>query len=357
MSEPHLPTPSSPAPSRPQQSHTAPDPDAGLWQDPAALPPLGAAAKSAASAQPWERQAIERLLFASINEQRSARRWRIFWRFVWVALIAGFIWAMGQHSGPSVVAAEHTAVVDITGPIADDAPASAANVSAAMQAALQAPNARALVLRINSPGGSPVQAGMIYDEIRRLRQLHDKPIYAVVEEMCASAAYYIAAATDEIYVNRASVVGSIGVLIDSFGFTGTMEKLGVERRLMTAGHNKAMLDPFSPQDETHRAHLQNMLNELHQQFIDAVQSGRGQRLKVHEDTFSGLVWTGQSAIEQGLADKIGSVGSVARDVVGAADTIDYTQHENVADRLARQLGMAAGTGAVQSLRLAWPQWR
>jgi len=209
-----------------------------------------------------------------------------------------------------------------------------------------------VVLRINSPGGSPVQAGIVNDEIRRLKALHKKPVYAVVEEMCASGAYYIAVAADQIYVDKASLVGSIGVLIDGFGFVGTMEKLGIERRLLTAGDNKGMLDPFSPQNERQKAYAQAMIDQIHQQFIKVVKEGRGQRLKVTPDTFSGLFWNGEDAVRQGLADQFGNLDYVAREVVKAEDVIDYTPKENIAERLAKRFGASVGAGAVRALR-AW----
>ena len=217
-----------------------------------------------------------------------------------------------------------------------------------MRSALEDSGSKALVLLINSPGGSPVQAGMINDEILRLKALHQKPVYAVVEETCASAAYYIAAAADEIYVDKASLVGSIGVLLDGFGFTGTMEKLGVERRLLTAGANKGMLDPFSPMSPEQREHAQEMLETIHQQFITVVQQGRGKRLHATADTFSGLFWTGEQAVAMGLADQLGSLDSVARDIVQAEDIIDYTRRDNVAERLAKRFGAALGEGVVQA---------
>jgi protease IV len=207
-----------------------------------------------------------------------------------------------------------------------------------------------LVLLINSPGGSPVQAGIINDEITRLKGLHKKAIYVVVEESCASAAYYIAAAADKIFVDKASIVGSIGVLMDGFGFTGLMDKLGVERRLMTAGANKGFLDPFSPQTEPQRAYAQTMLNQIHQQFIAVVKKGRGARLKETPEMFSGLFWTGQQAIEMGLADGLGTLDQVARDVVKAEDLVDYTRRENVAERLAKRFGAAIGEGSVRALK-------
>ena len=306
----------------------------------------------------WERATLEKLVFATLKEQRSARRWKIFFRLAWLALIAAVVFAALQQSASTASkSAPHTAVVDIKGEIASGAEASAEFVVAAMRSALEDEGSQALVLLINSPGGSPVQAGIINDEILRLKAKHNKPIYAVVEETCASAAYYIAAAADDIYVDKASIVGSIGVLMDGFGFTGTMEKLGVERRLLTAGENKGFLDPFSPQTETQRAYAQTMLNQIHQQFIAVVKSGRGDRLKITADTFSGLFWTGQQAVEMGLADKLGNLDYVAREVVKAEDIIDYTRRDNVAERLVKRFGAAVGVGAVKSLSVAGPQLR
>jgi protease-4 len=306
----------------------------------------------------WERATLEKLAFAALKEQRSARRWKIFFRLAWLGLIAAVVFvALQQSSSTTSKSAPHTAVVDIKGEIASGAEASAEFVVAAMRSALEDEGSQALVLLINSPGGSPVQAGIINDEIVRLKAKHNKPIYAVVEETCASAAYYIAAAADDIYVDKASIVGSIGVLMDGFGFTGTMEKLGVERRLLTAGENKGFLDPFSPQTETQRAYAQTMLNQIHQQFIAVVKAGRGDRLKTTADTFSGLFWTGQQAVEMGLADQMGSLDYVAREVVKAEDIIDYTRRDNVAERLVKRFGAAVGLGAVKSLSVAGPQLR
>jgi len=241
-------------------------------------------------------------------------------------------------------------MVTIQGEIGAGTEASAQNIMSSMRTALEDPGSKALVLLINSPGGSPVQAGLIYDEITRLRALHNKPVYAVVEESCASAAYYIAAAADQIYVDKASLVGSIGVLMDGFGFTGLMDKLGVERRLMTAGENKGFLDPFSPQTQAQRQHAQAMLNQIHAQFIDVVKKGRGDRLKATPELFSGLFWSGQQAVDLGLADSLGSVDGVAREVVKAPDVIDYTQRENVAERLVKRFGVAVGEGSVRAMR-------
>jgi len=293
---------------------------------------------------------LERLVFATVKEQRAARRWRNFWRMAWVALIVAAVWWMGSASSGTAMSGPHTAVVEIKGTIASDSTANAEFVNAAMRTALEDPGSRALVLLINSPGGSPVQAGMINDEIVRLKSLHNKPIYAVVEETCASAAYYIAAAADEIFVNKASIVGSIGVLMDGFGFTEVMEKVGVQRRLYTAGDNKGMLDPFSPVKPEQREFVQVMLDQIHQQFIDVVKAGRGERLKITDETFSGLFWTGQQAVELGLADKFGSLDSVAREVVQAEDIVDYTRNENLAERFAKRFGASIGGGAVGALR-------
>ena len=241
-------------------------------------------------------------------------------------------------------------MVSIQGEIAAGADASAEFVVAAMRTAFEDDGAKAVVLLINSPGGSPVQAGIINDEIKRLKAQYNKPVYAVVEETCASAAYYIAAAADQIFVDKASIVGSIGVLMDGFGFTGLMDKLGVERRLMTAGENKGFLDPFSPQTEKQRAFAQAMLDQIHQQFIAVVKDGRGKRLKETPDMFSGLFWTGQQAIELGLADQLGNLDYVAREVVKAEDIIDYTRKDNVAERLVKRFGASIGDGAVRALR-------
>ena len=293
----------------------------------------------------WEREAIEKLLLAQLREQTAARRWKVFFRLAWLALlvVASWLYLSGIPSGagPSV---PHTAMVQIRGAIDSAADASADNMVSSLRSAFEEPSAEGIVLLIDSPGGSPVQAGIVHDEIRRLRALHNKKVYAVVEESCASAAYYIAAAADEIYVDKASLVGSIGVLMDGFGFTGLMDKLGVERRLMTAGQNKALLDPFSPLREQDKAYLQAMLDEIHGQFIDVVKKGRGDRLKITPDTFSGLVWSGQQAVNLGLADALGNADFVAREVIKAEEIIDYTFRENVGMRLVRQFGASIGEG-------------
>ena len=286
-----------------------------------------------------------------LRERRAERRWRTVFRMFWL-LLAGLLvyslWLQGRHVTPS--ATPHTALVEVRGEIAADTEASAEMLLAALKDAFKDEAAQAVVLRINSPGGSPVQAGIVFDEIKRLKKQYDKPVYAVVEEMCASGAYYIAAAADEIYVDKASVVGSIGVLMDGFGFTGLMDKLGVERRLLTAGDNKGMLDPFSPVNPKQRAYAQAMLDQIHQQFIAVVREGRGKRLKETPETFSGLFWNGEQAVQMGLADRYGNLDFVAREVVKAEEVIDYTPRENVAERLAKRFGAGVGAGAVKAMR-------
>ncbi|MBB6577797.1 protease-4 [Comamonas odontotermitis] len=333
-----------------------PQPAPDLWGQ--AAPAAAAVSTAAAQAPGWERSVLERLAFDTLKEQRAARRWKIFFRLAWlIAFIALVIYLFSSESASSASSTEHTAVVELKGEIASGADASAEYVIAALRTAFEDDGAKAVVLLINSPGGSPVQAGMINDEIVRLKALHKKPMYAVVEESCASAAYYIAAAADSIYVDKASIVGSIGVLMDGFGFTGTMEKLGVERRLLTAGSNKGMLDPFSPMNDKQKAYAQQMLGQIHQQFIAVVRQGRGERLKETEDTFSGLFWTGQEAVKLGLADGLGSLDQVARDVVGAEDVVDYTRRENVAERFAKKFGASVGAGAVSTMRSMMPSLR
>jgi protease IV len=299
----------------------------------------------------WERSVLERLAFAALEEQRAARRWKLIGRVIWLVIFLLLVWVgFGMGGSAKKVHSTHTALVEIKGEIAAGNDAGADPVVSAMRSAFEDEGAKAVVLLINSPGGSPVQAGIINDEIRRLKAKHNKPVYAVVEESCASAAYYIAVAADKIFVDKASIVGSIGVLMDGFGFTGLMDKLGIERRLMTAGENKGFLDPFSPQSDKHRAFAQGMLNQIHQQFIDVVKAGRGKRLKETPEMFSGLFWSGQQAVELGLADQLGNLDYVAREVVKAEEIVDYTHHENVAERLFKRFGTAMGEGAMQAIR-------
>ena len=306
----------------------------------------------------WERQTLEKVALAAIEEQRHARRWGIFFKLLTFAyLIALLFIGMGWFGKKEVGAGKHTAMVEVHGVISSNSVASADNVNQGLQEAFKDKRTQGVILRINSPGGSPVEAGHINDEIRRLRAKYpDIPLYAVVEDICASGGYYIAVAADRIYINKASIIGSIGVLMDSFGFTGTMEKLGIERRLLAAGENKGFLDPFSPILETQKEHAREMLAQIHQQFIGVVRQGRGKRLKETPDMFSGLLWVGPRSIELGLADALGSVEQVARDVIKAEDIVDFTPRENVAERLAKRFGagMAEGLarfGFIQSITL------
>ena len=299
----------------------------------------------------WERATLEKLAYASLNEQKATRRWKTFVRMSWLIFFIVIAWlALHRGTPASSATAPHTAVVEIKGEIAAGSDASAEFVNAALKAAFEDEGAKAVVLLINSPGGSPVQAGMMNDEIRRLKAKHKKPVYAVVEETCASAAYYIAVAADQIFVDKASIVGSIGVLMDSFGFTGLMDKLGVERRLLTAGENKGFLDPFSVQTEKQRTFAQSMLNQIHEQFIAVVKTGRGKRLKETPEMFTGLFWTGQQAVELGLADQFGTLEYVAREIVKTEDIIDYTRRDNVAERLAKKFGASIGEGAMKAFK-------
>ncbi len=290
----------------------------------------------------WEREVLGKLAMAAIQEQRRARKWSIFFKsltFIYLFIVLLVIAGWGGGKTEAALTGKHTALVQLNGEIAADKPASADNIIQALQAAFKDKDTQGIILRINSPGGSPVQAGAINDEIRRLRKKYPAiPLYVVVEDICASGGYYVAAAADKIYVNKASLVGSIGVLMNGFGFTGTMAKLGVDRRLLTAGANKGFLDPFSPPNPQQTAIAQQMLDEIHQQFIAVVREGRGKRLKETPDMFSGLIWTGQKSIDLGLADGLGSVQSVARDVIKAKNIVDYTKREGFADRLAKRFG-------------------
>ncbi|OWQ87661.1 S49 family peptidase [Roseateles aquatilis] len=321
--------------------------------DPAA--PRAASAASgvpAASATPPRYEhVLEQFAHDYLRDRRSDRRWKTFFRLIWVTLFLLLLWAVfspKHHAGAAV--GPHTALVEVRGEIASDTEASAELIVSALKSAFEDPNSAAVVLRINSPGGSPVQSGIVNDEIKRLKALHNKKLYVVVEEICASGAYYIAAGADEIYVDKASVVGSIGVLMDGFGFTELMKKVGVERRLMTAGENKGMLDPFSPVSPRQQAYAQAMLDQIHQQFIRVVREGRGARLKETPETFSGLFWNGEQAVQMGLADGTGNLDYVAREIVKAEDVVDYTPRDNVAERIAKRFGAAMGESAVKAMR-------
>jgi protease-4 len=294
----------------------------------------------------WERELVTRLASAALKEQRRARLWGIFFKLLTFAYITLILIMAVDWEGRTGTGRKHTAMIEVNGTIASGGEASADKVTSALQAAFKDKNTQGVVLRINSPGGSPVQAQTIYDEMRRLRAKYpDIPLYAVVEDICASGGYFVAAGADRIYVGKASIVGSIGVLMNGFGFTGLMDKLGVERRLITAGENKGMLDPFSPLDEKDKKHVQTMMKDIHSQFIGVVREGRGTRLKEAPELFSGLVWTGEKSVDLGLADGIGSLEFVAREVVKAEDIVDFTQTENLAERFAKRLG----TGAADAL--------
>jgi len=289
----------------------------------------------------WERKVLEKVALSAIAEQRAARRWGMLFKvlilgYLFAVLFIGMGWIKrGDYKSPG----KHTALIELRGVIAADSLASADNITSGLQAAFKDSNTQGIIVRINSPGGSPVQAGYINDEIKRLRALHPNiPLYAVVEDICASGGYYVAVAADRIYVDKASILGSIGVVMDGFGFTGTMEKLGVERRAITAGENKKFLDPFSPENPMHKEFAEKMLGDIHQQFITVVRNGRGKRLADNPDIFTGLVWVGQRSIELGLADALGNVESVARDVIKAEDIVDFTPRENIAERVARKFG-------------------
>jgi protease IV len=287
----------------------------------------------------WQQQTIEKLALSSLKEQKTARRWSIFFKlltFAYLGLL--LIMALGWFGGASS-SSPHTALIEVNGVIEAGGEVNADSFMSSLHDAYESTGTKGIILRFNTPGGSPVQAGIINDEIKRQKALHPKiPIYGVVEDICASGGYYIAVATDKIYVDKGSIVGSIGVLMDGYGFTEVMKKVGVERRLMTAGENKGMLDPFSPLNPKHQALAQTMLNEIHEQFKTVVRNGRGNRLKETPETFSGLFWSGEQSIKLGLADALGSADYVAREVIKQEEIVDYTYQETVVDRFAKRLG-------------------
>ncbi|MDO9273192.1 MAG: S49 family peptidase [Rugosibacter sp.] len=299
----------------------------------------------------WERKALENVALAAITEQQRSRRWGIFFKFLglaYLSLILAFVIDWGQPErftdGQKI-----TALVNVTGVI-DSSDASAENLISALKEVYEDKHTAGVILRINSPGGSPVQAGMMNDEIHRMRRLHPTiPVYVVVEDVCASGGYYVAVAADKIFVDKASIVGSIGVLMDGFGFTGTMDKLGVERRLLAAGENKGLLDPFSPQTPQHKEYALKMLSEIHAQFIDVVRRGRGPRLKETPEIFSGLMWSGAKSVEMGLADGYGTVESVARDVIKAEVIHDFTVKPNIAEKFAKRFGADMAEGVANAV--------
>src|SRR5215210_7223764 len=298
----------------------------------------------------WERKALEKVALAAVQEQRRARHWSIFFKlllfiYLFALLFIALGWT-GKKDGTS--SGKHTAMVELRGVIGPESPASADNIVTGLQEAFKDKRTQGVILRINSPGGSPVQAGHINDEIRRLREKYPNiPVYAVVEDICASGGYYVAVAADHIYVDKGSIIGSIGVLMDGFGFTGVMDKLGIERRLLAAGKNKGFLDPFSPIREDQQKYAETMLGEIHQQFITVVRQGRGKRLKETPDLFSGLLWVGTRSVELGLADGLGSVDYVARELIKAEDIVDFTPRENIAERVARRFGAAMAEAVVR----------
>jgi len=299
----------------------------------------------------WEREALEKIALSALGEQRIARRWGIFFKsitffYLFVLLFLAFV---AMHTKSS--SGSHTALIEINGVIGEKDEVNAKDFFESIQRAYESRGTKGIVLKINSPGGSPVQAGMINDEIKRQKKLHPHiPVYAVVEDICASGGYYIAVAADEIFVDKASIVGSIGVLMDGFGFTDTMKKVGVERRLMTAGSNKAILDPFSPINPKQQVFVQDMLNEVHQQFIKVVKDGRGSRLKESPEIFTGLFWNGEAAVRLGLADGFGNYDYVAREIIKSEEVVDFTTYEGFADRFARKFGASFGSSMNESLR-------
>ncbi|HHJ37978.1 MAG: peptidase S49 [Methylothermaceae bacteria B42] len=299
----------------------------------------------------WEREVLEKLALEGIAEQRRARRWSIFFKFLFFAYLLGVtLTALRPMSTGFIGDKPHTAAVDVNGIIVEKAPGNAENLIKGLKRAAENQQTKGIVLRMNSPGGSPVQAAYVYEAIRRLKQEKpDLPVIAVVSDVCASGCYYIAAAADKIYVNPSSIVGSIGVIMNGFGFVETLRKLGVERRLLTAGEHKALLDPFSPVKPEEKAHVQGLLKEIHQQFIAAVKRGRGDRLKDDPKLFSGLIWTGSKSVELGLADGIGDDRSVAKEVIGAEKIVNFTPQENFFDRLSRQVGSTLGNVVWQAL--------
>ncbi|MGZ5008404.1 MAG: signal peptide peptidase SppA [Methylobacter sp.] len=294
----------------------------------------------------WEREVIEKLALAAITEQTRARRWSIFFKgllFAYLIVLLGVAMYPKFSQNFGVDSKDHTAVVDVVGMIAEGKEANADNIIESLRNAVKDKHTKGIILHANSPGGSPVQSSYVYEEIRKIKKEHpDLPIYAVVSDICASGCYFIVSASDKIFVNPSSLVGSIGVLMDGFGFVDVMQKLGVERRLFTAGAHKAMLDPFSPskEDETH--YVQSLLNQVHQQFIGAVKAGRGDRLKENPDMFSGLVWTGEEGVKLGIVDGVGNQDYVAKELIGAETLVDFTRQEQLLDKIAGKLGASFG---------------
>lgn len=304
----------------------------------------------------WEKKLVTRLAESSLREQRRARRWGIFFKTLTFAyLIALLIMFADTGVTTTKLKSKHTALIDLNGIIMDGEEASSDNIVTALRSAFEDKNTVGVILRINSPGGTPVQAGYIYDEIIRLREKYpNTPLYAVISDMCASGGYYVAAAADKIYADKASIVGSIGVRMDNFGFVEAMKKLGVERRTLTAGENKAILDPFAPVDEKVNQHMQTMLHNIHTQFIESVKKGRGDKLRQDvTGLFSGLIWTGEQSVEIGLVDELASAGYVAREVIGEDNIVDFTVTDDLLDRLAKRVGATTARLLMQNESLPY----
>ena len=294
----------------------------------------------------WERDLVNRLAFSAINEQRRSRRWSVFFRFMMLLYVTALLVPMYLDSDAELkLGKEHTAVIKLDGIISSESDASADKIVTALRKAFKNKKTKGVILRINSPGGSPVQSNVINREIKRLRAKYpDIPLYAVVMDLCASGGYYVAVAADKIYADKSSLIGSIGVRMDGFGFVGAMEKLGIERRLLTAGDHKGMLDPFQPQKPEEVAHIKGLLKSIHQQFVDVVKEGRGDRLKDSPNLFSGYIWTGVQALDMGLIDDYGTASMVARDIIGAEEIVDYTTKTSYLDRLLKGAGTSIREG-------------
>jgi protease IV len=302
----------------------------------------------------FEQSLVNELAKEVLHEQRRNRRWGIFFKSLLALYLFSFlvIYIAGKSEGGGFSGEKHTAIIEINGVIAADTEARADYIVSGLRNAFEDKNTQGIILRINSPGGSPVQAGYVNDEITRLRgEYPDIPLYAVITDLCASGGYYIAAAADKIYANQASIVGSIGVIMAGFGFVDAIEKLGIERRLLHAGDNKGLLDPFQPLKQKEQNHIQGLLDEIHQQFIKVVKDGRGEKLIDDEMLFSGLIWSGKEGIELGLVDELASASQVAREVIGAEDMVDFTKRENYLDRFAKQMGTAMYQNLSGALKL------
>lgn len=304
----------------------------------------------------WQQDVMTKLVFASLNEQRRARRWNAFFK----ALFAGYLFLVlfmvmfpgGGDGRQKLTVGKHTALIEVSGVISADSEASADHIVTGLRNAFEDKDTAGVILRINSPGGSPVQAGYINDEIKRLRKKHpDIKVYAVIVDICASGGYYIASAADEIYADKASLVGSIGVIMNGFGFVEAMDKLGVERRLYTAGENKGFLDPFSPQRSEEVAHVNSLLKSIHKQFIDVVKEGRGDKLKQNDKLFSGLIWTGEQSVELGLADGLGNSSYVAREIIKAETIVNFTPRPNFLEKFADRFGVAVAGKLAEVMNL------